>query len=912
MRLAEVVSLMAAILGLTVHAYANVSANASTYSAELIFPLEPWHNHASCVIECPNGDLLACWFHGSGEKVNDVIIEGARKVRGEAAWRPRFVMADTPGYPDHNPCLFVDPKERLWLFWPTLLANRWETAVMKCKTSTDYQKPDAPPVWSWQDIVHVTPANFEKQVNEAAERALAKYANLLLEQIAAKAYLQKVRADAREPLHHRLGWMTRAHPTLLPSGRLILPLYTDAFSVSIMAMTDDWGRTWQTSDALVGFGNIQPSVVRRNDGSLVAMMRENGPLNRIRVSESRDEGRTWSPVQESQLPNPGSGLEVIGLANGHWALIYNDTTNGRHSLAVSISEDEGKTWRWTRHLERTAPGSGSYAYPSMIQARDGSLHATYSLHLPPEKGGQNRKSIKHARFSEEWVQEGDPAVGPAGGAAAGTEGSYSSSDRLVGTYYFYWYKYPGEHFFDRPGDDGLTDHFVDPEKVDYESVAWHRGELSEIASCGIDFILPVYWGAPGAYETREGYFSVKGLDAINEARKQLLKSGKPCPRIGMFYDTSTLLNGVRMQKPFSGRADLTTPEGKEIFYGTIRDYFKRLDRSHWAMIDGRPIVGIYNSAFAAAFDLSAFDYLYDSFEKEFGIKPYVIADESWKKRGKADAWFMWGAALDGPRIRDVAQIGPGYDDSAVPGRSTPVRDREDGRFYEYSWQQAMRSGKNVVLIETWNEMHEGTDICRSKEYGTKYIDLTRDFSDRFKKNISITTITLQHPDPIPRPPSKEGGEFADAPAVSIDFTSPTAKGLRIVRAEDGRFEAATVAGKQCVRSAADSKPTYLYFAVADPFYFDRMERLEIEVEYYDGGGGAFGLQYDSIDRRLPHLGAYKEAGAVERKGTDQWTKHTFQIEDAAFMNRQNRAADFRFAVIGEPVCISRVMVRKAR
>ncbi|HTF37697.1 MAG TPA: neuraminidase (sialidase)-like protein, partial [Blastocatellia bacterium] len=33
------------------------------YQAELIFPLESWHNHASAIVECPNGDLLVCWFH---------------------------------------------------------------------------------------------------------------------------------------------------------------------------------------------------------------------------------------------------------------------------------------------------------------------------------------------------------------------------------------------------------------------------------------------------------------------------------------------------------------------------------------------------------------------------------------------------------------------------------------------------------------------------------------------------------------------------------------------------------------------------------------------------------------------------------------------------------------------------------
>src|ERR1041385_7498127 len=29
--------------------------------SEIIFPLEVWHNHASCIVECPNGDLLVVW-----------------------------------------------------------------------------------------------------------------------------------------------------------------------------------------------------------------------------------------------------------------------------------------------------------------------------------------------------------------------------------------------------------------------------------------------------------------------------------------------------------------------------------------------------------------------------------------------------------------------------------------------------------------------------------------------------------------------------------------------------------------------------------------------------------------------------------------------------------------------------------
>jgi len=381
---------------------ANALAAKPFHKPELIFPPERTHNHASCIVECPNGDLLACWYRGVGpEKGDDVRILGSRKLKEESAWAAPFVMADTPNYPDDNPCMFVDPKGRLWLFWPTLLANQWGTAIMKYKISTNYQMRSGPPIWEWQDVIHVTPVDLEAQLKAGLEQYLSKYADLVaLFRKEADEAAAEVRQRAANKLYHRLGWMTRAHPTLLPSGRLIVPLYTDTFSISIMAITDDWGKTWITSQPLIGFGNIQPSVVRKNDGTLVAMMRESGFQRRIRISESKDDGLTWDPVGNMELPNPGSGLEVIRLANGHWALVYNDTVNGRHSLAVSISDDEGTTWKWTRHLEKSQPGQGGYSYPSIIQARDGTLHATYSHH---EKGD----SIKHAHFNEEWVVEGD-------------------------------------------------------------------------------------------------------------------------------------------------------------------------------------------------------------------------------------------------------------------------------------------------------------------------------------------------------------------------------------------------------------------------------------------------------------------------------------------------------------------------
>jgi predicted neuraminidase len=362
------------------------------FAAELVFPLHPKHNHAPGIVECRNGDLLVSWYRGSGERqADDVAVYGARRKRGEKNWSEPFVMADTPGFPDGNTALFIDRRDRLWLFWPIVLANTWESCITNYRIASHYDGAGSPK-WDWQGQVLLKPEAFAEEMEKGLEVRL-KTAALSSEMTNRVIELRRRIADK---LSQRLGWQPRCKPTVLRSGRILLPLYSDTYSVSIMAISDDSGQTWFASQPLAGYGNIQPAVLQKNDGALVAYMRENGPLDRIRVAESRDDGVSWGPVGVTDLPNPGSGLDALRLTNGHWLLVYNDTTSGRKSLAVSISDDEGQSWKWTRHLEKQA--DGSFHYPSIIQGRDGTLHAVYSYFV---SGG---KAMKHTAFNEAWVK----------------------------------------------------------------------------------------------------------------------------------------------------------------------------------------------------------------------------------------------------------------------------------------------------------------------------------------------------------------------------------------------------------------------------------------------------------------------------------------------------------------------------
>jgi predicted neuraminidase len=368
---------------------------APQYSGELIFPLEHWHNHSSSIVELPNGDLLVCWFHGSGERTaDDVLIQAARWNHLTGKWTEPFTLADTPGFPETNPVLFVDSRQRLFFMWPLIIAHKWETALMKYRISSDYQQPTGPPKWEFQDNIVLIPKNIERRVKEV----LGKDAEGSGPQA---EHAAKMMEHAKDEYFSRMGWFTRTHPLQLPSGRILAPMYSDGFSFGIMAISDDGGFTWNASEPIVGYGCIQPSVVRKNDGTLVAYLRDNGPPpKRAHISFSNDDGVTWTPARDTDIPNPGSSLEAIRLRNGNWIMVYNDLERGRYSLVAALSDDEGATWNWKRQLEgdSATPSTSQYHYPSVAQAKDGSIHVTYSYFVP------TGKSIKHVRFNEEWIK----------------------------------------------------------------------------------------------------------------------------------------------------------------------------------------------------------------------------------------------------------------------------------------------------------------------------------------------------------------------------------------------------------------------------------------------------------------------------------------------------------------------------
>jgi hypothetical protein len=166
MRIIQLFSVMFLISTINGVAQTRNSKNA-ILSEEFIFPYQDEHVHGSSIAMLPNGDLLAVWFQGSGERTaDDVRIMGARLKKGLKKWSVPFLMADTKGIPDCNPVLFINQEGKLFLFWVAVIANKWENALLRYRTTTNYGGENAP-LWEWQDNILFKPDNsFEKEVEE--------------------------------------------------------------------------------------------------------------------------------------------------------------------------------------------------------------------------------------------------------------------------------------------------------------------------------------------------------------------------------------------------------------------------------------------------------------------------------------------------------------------------------------------------------------------------------------------------------------------------------------------------------------------------------------------------------------------------------------------------------------------------
>ena len=326
-------------------------------SATFIYPLEKRPTpqcHASTMAEI-DGGLIAAWFGGSHEKNPDVGIWTSIYQQGnwsEPSEVADGIQSDTLRYPCWNPVLFQPVSGPLILFY---------------KVGPDPQE--------WWGMMK-TSSDGGRTWSRAWKLGMG-------------------------PLGHLIG-PVKNKPVHLEDGTILCPSSTeisepgkdDIWRIHF-ELTKDLGKTWQVIGPVndgKDFDAIQPSILVYPGGKMQVLCRTRQGV--ISQSWSGDQGRTWSEMTATFLPNPNAGTDAVTLKDKRQLLVYNHTwqkgdfPSGRNMLNVAIS-DNGTDWKVLMTLERA---DGEFSYPAVIQASDGLVHISYTY---------LRRTIKHVVLDPE-------------------------------------------------------------------------------------------------------------------------------------------------------------------------------------------------------------------------------------------------------------------------------------------------------------------------------------------------------------------------------------------------------------------------------------------------------------------------------------------------------------------------------
>ena len=294
--------------------------------------------HASTVVETPGG-IAAAWFGGTAEKNPDVGIWFS--LNDGNGWSEPLevadgVAADGTDYACWNPVLYQPEGGPLVLFYKVGVNPR-----------------------EWWGAVRVSRDNGSTWSEEQ------RLPDGVLGPVRAKPILMDDGSLLAGSSTEHDGWVVHMERLKQPAEG------GDMWSLDYLGSSDSWEIVPDLNDA-EEFSAIQPTILVHSPTKLQIMCRSTQDV--ISTAWSEDGGQTWGPMMASELPNPSAGVDAVNLADGRFLLIYNPTTEGRHQLALAISDD-GEAWDQVHLLEDT---EGEYSYPAMIQAKDGKVHITYT------------------------------------------------------------------------------------------------------------------------------------------------------------------------------------------------------------------------------------------------------------------------------------------------------------------------------------------------------------------------------------------------------------------------------------------------------------------------------------------------------------------------------------------------------
>ncbi|MBN2311181.1 MAG: exo-alpha-sialidase [Candidatus Hydrogenedentes bacterium] len=311
-----------------------------------------------------NGRLWAVWYGGGPGEGPDNYCMLVTSADDGATWSDLKLVIDPPGnIRAFDPCLWMDPDGRLWLFYAQGY-SLWDGRAGVWAIVTE-QPGDENPEWS-------------------APRRLCD------------------------------GIMMNK-PTVLTSGAWLLPaaiwafdpiIIDEAYAHDIAGTTGSWvvastdrGATWTP----LGRSDVderqcdEHMVVERQDGSLWMLVRTKYGIGE---SVSTDGGKTWGPGRRTNLPHfeAAARFFIRRLSSGKLLLVchHPPSGNARSYLTAFLSGDDGKTWQGGLLLDERKYVS----YPDGVQSPDGTIYIIYDF----ERHGA--KQILMATFTEEDVAAG--------------------------------------------------------------------------------------------------------------------------------------------------------------------------------------------------------------------------------------------------------------------------------------------------------------------------------------------------------------------------------------------------------------------------------------------------------------------------------------------------------------------------
>ena len=204
----------------------------------------------------------------------------------------------------------------------------------------------------------------------------------------------------------------------MKSGRLLLPVTftheTGPTYGGVVLLSDDDGLTWSEAKNRISLpmrGVMEPHVEQAGDGRVLMIVRSQ--LGSIQMSESSDDGLTWTLPKSTGLKSPESCPELTRIpSTGDLLVVWNNSYDpkffshfGKRSpLTAVVSRDNGKTWQHLRDIE-TDP-KRAFSNPGCRFLRDGTAILNYwTCEYLPNWAMQDVIDIRVAIIDTPWFYE---------------------------------------------------------------------------------------------------------------------------------------------------------------------------------------------------------------------------------------------------------------------------------------------------------------------------------------------------------------------------------------------------------------------------------------------------------------------------------------------------------------------------